>query len=152
MHHMRRKSLRFKSLGHLRQLRRDISLIIEELEGEPRRDIDIAEEFDGSPRLLAEDIEDRPESASRNTTVRAQKIFCSDSHCDRCPHGPFLFEYPRGSKGKVRFRGIPFILLSQIDKAIARGEAEGLKNNLTPIYDELVARGKVEGPTKNNPT
>ena len=116
MHHSRRQSLRSKSLGHLRQHRRDISLIIKELEGEPRRDIDIAEEFDGSPRLLAEDIEDRPEQALKNTTVRVQKIFCSDSHCDRRPHRPFLFKYSRGSresKVKVRYLGKPFLLNSQ---------------------------------------
>ena len=136
MHHMRRRSLRSKPLSHLRALRQDISQIIEELETEPPRDVDVAEAFDGSPSLLAEDIEDRPECASRGTIVCVQTIYCSESHCDRCPHGPFLFEYrlrPDGKRTKVRYLGIPFILKSQIDEMMSRGQAIGLKNSLADL-------------------
>ena len=129
MHHMRRKSLLSKSLRELRQLRDDVNSVIRELEAGPRRDIDIALEFDGSEDRIAEVVDTRGRSRPR-ACIRNLRIYCSDERCSDCPHGPFLYEYWMTQKGlRIKFVGIPFIAdMKILDRAMEKGAKLGLRN------------------------
>ena len=130
MHHMRYKSLRLRSLNHLRQYRDDFDVVIRELEAEPIRAIDIAEAFDGSPELVHELIEEQ-EPVSRGRIERTEEIYCSHNHCDECPHGPFIFSYPTGGTGQVKFKGFPFVSMKDVRWAMESGDQAGLYNRLS---------------------
>lgn len=130
MHHMRRKSLAYRSLRELRGLKRDIEILIREIERGPTRAIDIATEFDGSTHRVAKLVETRSNEKSGSAT-RSQYIYCSDDRCPECPHGPFLFEYRETKhRATVKFVGFPFVGMAVVEKAMEDGKKLGLKNNL----------------------
>jgi hypothetical protein len=87
-------------LKDLRQLRDQISQSIDEISAQPRREIDIAADFDGRPDLVAEVLRTRgnPDSGKWK---QLQRIYCSPEHCSECPHGEFWYRYTRNRKKKT---------------------------------------------------
>jgi hypothetical protein len=107
MHSATRTKLIAMPLIKLRKLRSDLDSLIREVETASRREIDIAAEHSGSPAMIHEVLELKgTRGASRWRQL--EKIYCSAERCQRCPHGPFWYEYRTNKREKtvvVKFAG-----------------------------------------------
>lgn len=92
-----RKKLVSKPLAWLRRFLVDLDELISELERGTRREIDIAAEFKGDEKLVAEvlTVKGDPRSARWQQLLR---IYCCENRCDSCPHGDYLYRYRRNKR------------------------------------------------------
>ena len=75
-------------------------MFIGEIRSGPRREIDVAVNFDGSPNRIAEVL--RVEGNENSGRWRQlQRIYCSPEPCRGCPHGDFWYRYRRNKKKKT---------------------------------------------------
>ncbi len=96
-----RRKLGAMPLRRLRELQHDLKQLVAELEGQPRREIDIAVEHSGDPSLVASVLRTIGDP-NGNDWYQVECIYCSAERCARCPHGDFRFQYRRNKrKGTV---------------------------------------------------
>jgi hypothetical protein len=107
MHTAMRSKLIAMPLAKLRKLRSDLDLLVRELENGPKREVDIAWDHTGVASLISKVLEVKQKDPGRRWQ-QLEKIYCSAERCQKCPHGPYLYEYRANRQRKttaVRFRG-----------------------------------------------
>jgi hypothetical protein len=117
---MKRKSKKILSMAtkNLLELKEAIDKELEERKNRPISEDDIAENFKGEDELIAKLYEREPCPRSKNRFHVSAKIFCSKEKCDKCPHGPFFFEYKYDKSGtlEVAYEGRPAFDLDFLEK------------------------------------
>jgi hypothetical protein len=127
MHAAMRSKFEAMPLIELRKLRSELSLLIRVLESCPLREVDVAYSFLGLPVQTCQVLEVKQISPGRKWR-QLEKVYCSEQRCERCPHGPYWYEYRANARRKsvaVTFKGAPafdYELLQELKRSARLGE------------------------------
>jgi hypothetical protein len=118
---MKRKSKKILSMTtkSLLKLKEQIEKEIEERKNRPLSEDDIAENFKGEDELIAKVYQREERSENKSRVLVTAKIFCCKGKCDKCPHGPFSFQYKFNKSGTlvdVAYKGRPVFDLDFLEK------------------------------------
>jgi hypothetical protein len=128
MHAAVRTKLMAMPLVKLKKIQSDVEALVREVEGAPRREVDIAAEHGGAPALTCAVLEKKA-ARGGNRWRQLETIYCSLTRCPECPHGPYWYEYRtnkrRGTvtvvlKGKMAF---DYDLIQRLKRDASPGKA-----------------------------
>lgn len=123
-----RMKLAAMPLTTLRKIQSDLNALVRELEGAPRREVDIATAHKGIAALTCEVLEVKRVGVGKRLR-QLETIYCSSEHCPLCPHGPYWYEYQTNKRRKtvtVVFRGkmaFDYDLIQELKKNARPGNA-----------------------------
>jgi hypothetical protein len=127
-------------LTELRRLASDLQKLIQELEAGPQRDIDIATEHNGDPKLVAKVLRTSG-SPSDHHWYQVERIYCSIERCPSCPHGDFKYRYQRRKNGTIRKKYICKMALSdEIVQRMKSTVTQGHRYKLETLPTETGSR------------